>query len=1124
MNMAEREYGNESGRMADLYQVLAWKYMNPVGLADSAETYMNKVISIRKEVDGGGSESYAFALESLADHYYIQQKFLYAMPNYEGAIAIRKALGEGQDARIGRSYGILAKCYRGLGQYQKVLEFYKIALTYNRRAYGPEALELAKSYGNMGDGYYLNGKQDEALRFRQKALDIREKYLGEGHPDLATSYSGMGVVLVAMDKEREALDYFQKALDINVEAFGKEDYNVARCLSEMGTCYNRLGDYESALKNHEQALEIQQRTFQLPRLEVGKTYNSMGTASWYLGDSHNALEYFQASKAILISISGPEHPDMAAVYTGIGLAQADLGNFKTAYENFDMAIKAANSQPGLLDSRGLLLFGNIGFALFLQKDYSKALEYFQLGEELFLKESSRGSFSGIFHLNYGHAHLGLGEVEQAMSHFRTSASLLKEQFGPKNPKVSFPYIGMGMVYEEKGESRAALDMYQKAINSLCGGISYRDHVLTGATNKITSRSGLLRALGLKARVLADQYRGDEGAWHQLRSAMETSRLAAGLIDSMWVDHSEAFKVEMQLTGSRLFEIGIEAANLLQRDPNEENALNVAWKLAEKNKAGLLLQAIRELNAKQVAGIPQELVEQDREQKILMSYYNKRAIEETAKSNPEEARLSLYQAKSLLHKRQRDSLLAIFKTQYPKYYQLKYKLDVAAISQVQSYLSEDEALIAYFHGDSNVYVFSISPTTFHLHAFANDSTFKELLHEMKGRFQNAYSIQNKMATSINEYRDFSQSAFELYQLLLAPAIDSLPQNPRHLILIPDGPLGTFPFDILLTQRPSDSDQVNYRDLPYLLRTYRTSYAWSATVLLEDQLFPELQNTHADYNYGLLAIAPPYATPEAGEIEPDFDVPRDSLDLLTLNRTAFFRGGPPKPLRFTKPEAKALQDRFGAEILIDTNATEEQFEKMGSQARILHIGAHGMLNPDHPEYSNIALLPSASDSGQYDGRLHISEIYNLELKAELVVLPVCNSGAGENQRGEGILSMARAFRYAGCENVVASQWEVDDESAMQVSLNFYENLSQGMGKAEALRRAKLKQLEEGGTDKAHPFYWAPMVLIGEDTPVELQLGGKNEGKWKTAFLALGLIFLLSGILWRLKAVKSRKTNGE
>jgi CHAT domain-containing protein len=147
---------------------------------------------------------------------------------------------------------------------------------------------------------------------------------------------------------------------------------------------------------------------------------------------------------------------------------------------------------------------------------------------------------------------------------------------------------------------------------------------------------------------------------------------------------------------------------------------------------------------------------------------------------------------------------------------------------------------------------------------------------------------------------------------------------------------------------------------------------------------------------------------------------------------------------------------------------------ARARFLLFATHALLSETLPSQS--ALVLSLGGDGGEDGLLQVHEIDGLALDADLVVLSACETALGENVRGEGLLGLARAFFHAGARQLVASLWKVADCSAAQVTRELFGRLH-GQDRpdvADALRRAKLRLLERPG--HAHPYHWAPFVLVG------------------------------------------------
>ena len=127
---------------------------------------------------------------------------------------------------------------------------------------------------------------------------------------------------------------------------------------------------------------------------------------------------------------------------------------------------------------------------------------------------------------------------------------------------------------------------------------------------------------------------------------------------------------------------------------------------------------------------------------------------------------------------------------------------------------------------------------------------------------------------------------------------------------------------------------------------------------------------------------------------------------------------------------------------------------SQYRILHFAAHAVLGDQVKTLSQPALVLSQSqETDSEDGLLQLSDIVELKLNADLVVLSACETGLGRLRDGEGIVGLTRAFLYAGASSAAVSLWKVEDQSTSLLMERFYQNLKRGLNKAEALRQAKL-----------------------------------------------------------------------
>jgi len=180
-------------------------------------------------------------------------------------------------------------------------------------------------------------------------------------------------------------------------------------------------------------------------------------------------------------------------------------------------------------------------------------------------------------------------------------------------------------------------------------------------------------------------------------------------------------------------------------------------------------------------------------------------------------------------------------------------------------------------------------------------------------------------------------------------------------------------------------------------------------------------------------------------------------------------------------------------------------------VLHLAMHSMVNEKNPMLSVMAFSGSRDS---IDSQLTAIEIYNQHLNADLAVLSACNTGFGELHRGEGIMSFARAFSYAGVSSAAISLWQVPDKATSKIMINFYSYLKEGKTKAEALRLAKVEFINSYPS-MAHPFYWSGFILSGNNKP--LQFPVSSYWYW----IGAGVIMILIILLIR-QVLRYKKTN--
>ena len=218
----------------------------------------------------------------------------------------------------------------------------------------------------------------------------------------------------------------------------------------------------------------------------------------------------------------------------------------------------------------------------------------------------------------------------------------------------------------------------------------------------------------------------------------------------------------------------------------------------------------------------------------------------------------------------------------------------------------------------------------------------------------------------------------------------------------------------------------------------------------------------------------------------------------------------PLPGAYEEVSYVTDILKGRKLIDSMATEKAFKKFAPDFGILHLAMHTLIDNRNPMFSKLVFTPWLI--GPDEGLLNTYELYNMQLNARMVVLSACRSGDGILQKGEGIMSLARGFLYAGCPSLIMTLWNVEDRSGLEIMHHFYHQIKKGKTKNDALRKAKIKYLASAAPHKTHPYYWAGYLQIGEPDAIF--------SPWYKRIMPAGFIVVLLVFLLRYQLRKRTK----
>ncbi len=365
----------------------------------------------------------------------------------------------------------------------------------------------------------------------------------------------------------------------------------------------------------------------------------------------------------------------------------------------------------------------------------------------------------------------------------------------------------------------------------------------------------------------------------------------------------------------------------------------------------------------------------------------------------------------------------------EYYQLKYGDTSPGVGALQQSLKRGQALISLFAADSAMHVFVVT----------KDGFSYLRLGDLAGLQADTEGWLAALKTTGNGHRFRGDTIGErLYTRLIRP-IQEVVRSEDEWIVVPDGFLYLLPWESL----PADAGGERR-----LVETTTISYRWSSRLLME--------GAGAAGGQGILAFAP-FAS----------------------------RGGDSGFSRLPA-SAEEIAGLKGGQYL-DSKATKEQFLEAVNRYPIVHLATHAVSSPDNAAASFIAFYPAKHSA--IEDRLYLEELYGLNLRANrLVIISACETGEGEVVAQEGVMSLARAFAYAGCGSTINSLWKADDQATSFILRKFYVYLERGETKARALQRAKLDYLKSDAVDKS-PAYWAHLVLTGDSGPLydKAWLGG-------------------------------------
>lgn len=939
-----------------------------------------------------------------------------------GILGLSPILGWGNQGELQKALMLneqVVKLYQA-GRYQEALPLAQQALHIKERVLGPAHPDTIISLNNLAALYKGMGAYSKALPLHVRAFQISKNVHGLENPETLTYLQNLAEIYRLKGAYYEALSRNKKALDIAKRVFGPEHPRTATIHNNLALTYFYMGVYDKALSNYNLALKIKEDVIpEDPR--TADSYDNLALLHGAVGAYNEALRWRQKALKIYEKALGPKHPDtilcranLASLYEKMGVDDQSLSLFQQVLEIGEMALG-----PDHPITENIRL--GLGSYYLTRKNFSQA-EYYLNKCKLIAAKAGLVDLA----LEQAHPETALRQLAQ-LAPSLLDTPIYHRQF----------HTQKGLALAALGRDRlaeAAIHLWQ----AVQGTEISREKVKGERAGFLSAGQygGNIRPYRGLVRVLAQMAATEVALPQELREFGPEPQAAAYYFAE--ATKARALLEAMAQAAQKTSRSGISKDNLRQREKNLRNQIGTTegqWEIA--------LQ------------FGEEAVQWAKEEREKLTAELQNLIQELRRSNRNSDRL--YAA---LH--------------YPQ------PCDARDLP-----LHDNEVLLEYALGKEASYVFLVR----------------------KGGVQKLYPIkipQEDLKKKIQEFmkpllkpREASFSVKlgqELYDLLLADALAEVNNEKERVIIVPDGILGLLPFEALVMPEGEKPEFVGDR--------YTLTYYQSASVLAFQRTRPEQKTSRPLFALGNPIYHkddPRYLAWKQGKPAPKPPLDEESKEKYakeyaykalasherrgktTVEDTS--NGPLIYPLLWgSQDEVKEVAQIWGVKllpphVLLGVSASETSLRQTPLQNyRYLLFATHAEVGGkvQGKKEPFILLGQVMNDDEKDDGFLTQSEVLDMELNAQMVVLSACHTGQGEVMEGEGVINFARAFQHAGARSVLVSLWEVKEKIAVKFMSKFFSYLNEGKGRGEALRLARqaVKKRCEN-----YPYLWAVFILHGE-----------------------------------------------
>lgn len=789
-------------------------------------------------------------------------------------------------------------------------------------------------------------------------------------------------------------------------------------------------------------------------------YKNLGNYYLKIDEDPVALTYYNRALAISLEINGADTYQTNSILNNIAYVQGGLKQYEQSLTIYNNLLQSNIKLYGADDAEVASVYQNLGNTYSRKGDQAQAIQNFKRAENIYIAILPPLSIDlAINHLQLGEAYQHAAFYVEALDQFRKTENIAMQVLGPDHIIIAACKYYAANVNADMGNYDLAFDLYDET------------KILLGYhANDLTNLKSYTKAAELHfniANTYSYWYEESENdsllllAQTNYHEGIRLINIAKGDFENR---NSSEFIVSRYRSTYESYLLNEYRLNKSHLADNGE----AMYLFIDNLKNTQLKEAVLTNDAIRYADIPDSLIQE--EENLARSRYDLLYSIEKLESHGLDSIEQLANSRLALANTEASykELSATLQENFPSYYDIALRGEAHNLDYLKSTVLQDgEVILNFFLEKDYIFIASIG-----------------VAHEAIDSVHLTTDLVSSIESYINDLQDYSSNAWMensqyLYRKLLSKIIEKIPTNIHTLTIQPDGILSHIPFETLNYSEHDDT---------YLIHHYNVKYDYNS----------KLSHTSRDKISGngkILAIAPSYHDNDVERVNS-----QDNL-IAQLIRSGVYE------LPGAITEVQTIGDLLNADLLVGSDATVDNFKAMAGIYSVLHLSMHAIVDRQNPLDSRLLFTPDSSQVA--DGQLYAYELYGMNVPAELAVLSACNTGVGKVQHGEGIMSLNRAFSYAGVSSIVMSLWQVPDGATASIMATFYGGLSTGLSRSEALRTAKLSYLRsEIIPERRHPFYWSGFIFLGVDTPMHLYV---PTPWWIYAAVALIILAILF-FIWK------------